>query len=105
LARSRILALLPLGFLTGIGFVIALAVLLDTFIVRRVLLPALVLEIGPRMRWPPSDQPQADHHDEPLKHRSPRALQLGGDRTRLHRRMRQGPRMRPLLGRVDHRSP
>ena len=49
-----VLALLPLVFLTEIGFVIAFGVLLDTFIVRSVLVPALVLDIGPRIWWPSS---------------------------------------------------
>ena len=47
-----VLAILPLVFLTEIGFVIAFGVLLDALIVRSVLVPALVLDVGPRIWWP-----------------------------------------------------
>jgi RND superfamily putative drug exporter len=53
-----ILATLPLVFLTELGFVIAFGVLLDTFIVRSVLVPALVFDIGPKV-WLPSTLAQA----------------------------------------------
>jgi RND superfamily putative drug exporter len=35
-----------------IAFLVAFGVLLDTFVVRSVLVPALVHDVGPRVWWP-----------------------------------------------------
>jgi RND superfamily putative drug exporter len=49
-----VLAVLPLVALTQIGITVALGVLLDTFVVRSVLVPALTFSLGERTWWPSS---------------------------------------------------
>ena len=47
-----VLGVLPLVTLAEIGFIVAFGVLLDTFVVRSVLVPALVMDAGPAWWWP-----------------------------------------------------
>ena len=47
-----ILMTMPITFAFNIGFVVALGILLDTFVVRTILVPALVEVIGDRIWWP-----------------------------------------------------
>ncbi|MEU1516362.1 MMPL family transporter [Streptomyces sp. NPDC005811] len=51
-ATFAALGVIPLAFLVQIAFIVAFGVLLDTLVVRSLLVPALVLDIGPRAWWP-----------------------------------------------------
>jgi RND superfamily putative drug exporter len=51
-ATFAVLGVLPLVFLAEIGFTVAFGVLMDTFLVRSVLVPALATDIGRRIWWP-----------------------------------------------------
>ncbi|MGW6024729.1 MMPL family transporter [Streptomyces sp. NPDC055099] len=51
-ATFAALGIIPLAFLVQIAFIVAFGVLLDTLVVRSLLVPALVRDIGPKAWWP-----------------------------------------------------
>ena len=51
-ATFAALGVIPLAFLAQIAFIVAFGVLLDTLLVRSLLVPALVYDLGERTWWP-----------------------------------------------------
>ncbi|WP_246384087.1 MMPL family transporter [Nocardioides stalactiti] len=68
-ATFLVLGSLPLVFLAELGVTVALGVLLDTMIVRSVLVTALNLDLGGKIWWPS----KLDHEDKPLDEAPPEA--------------------------------
>jgi RND superfamily putative drug exporter len=59
-ATFAVLGILPLVFLSELGFAVAFGVLLDTIVVRSILVPALSHDIGKPIWWPSSLARTAD---------------------------------------------
>lgn len=63
-ATFAALAVIPILFLAQIAFIVAFGVLLDTFLVRALLVPALATDIGRKIWWPSAlgrqDQPDTE---------------------------------------------
>ncbi|MFD9356867.1 MMPL family transporter [Streptomyces sp. NPDC060031] len=68
-ATFAALGVIPLAFLVQIAFIVAFGVLLDTLVVRSLLVPALVRDLGPKAWWPgalsrlPADGGRPGRHD------------------------------------------
>lgn len=63
-ATFAALGVLPLLFLAQIAFIVAFGVLLDTLVVRSLLVPALSYDLGPRVWWPSKLWHTPDHADD-----------------------------------------
>ena len=59
-----VLGVLPLIALTQLGIILGLGILLDTFVVRTVVIPALFTLIGPRIWWPAFGSDDIERTDE-----------------------------------------
>ncbi|EHK89205.1 putative drug exporter of the RND superfamily [Saccharomonospora azurea SZMC 14600] len=72
-ATFSALAVLPILFLAQLAFIVAFGVLLDTLIVRSLLVPALTLDIGKKVWWPSKLS-----RSEPQPRREEQESRLGG---------------------------
>ena len=62
-ATFAALSVLPILFLAQIAFIVAFGVLLDTIVVRSLLVPALSYDLGPAVWWPSRLWHTPDHAD------------------------------------------
>ena len=63
-ATFAALSVVPILFLAQIAFIVAFGVLLDTLVVRSLLVPALAYDLGPRTWWPSRLWHTPDHADQ-----------------------------------------
>lgn len=64
-ATFAALAVIPILFLAQIAFIVAFGVLLDTFVVRSLLVPALTYDIGSTIWWPSRLSRSPEQKSEP----------------------------------------
>ena len=95
-ATFAVLGTLPLVFLAEIGVAVALGVLLDTMIVRSVLVTAINLDLGSRIWWP--SKLDRGEHAVAAPPSPPRRTGSGSEgRPGVRRPGRAGPATRPRL--------
>lgn len=70
-ATFAALSIIPILFLVQLAFTVAFGVLLDTFLVRSLLVPALAYDIGPAIWWPSK-----------LMHEAPKEVSGAPEKTR-----------------------
>jgi len=66
-ATFSVLGVMPLVFMVEMGVLVALGVLIDTFIVRSIVVPALALDLGWATWWPALPRPNRERgsgHEE-----------------------------------------
>jgi RND superfamily putative drug exporter len=99
-ATFAALGVLPILFIAQIGFIVAFGVLLDTIIVRSLLVPALSYDMGPPVWWPSRLWHTPDHAD----HVTAEMLHLGRADGVHGFEEDQGDGARPTTGPVDSES-
>jgi len=74
-ATFLVLGSIPLVFLAELGVAVALGVILDTMVVRSILVTAINLDLGSRIWWPSKlDRGPNHHEEEPDKEFAPSAV-------------------------------
>ncbi|MEB3983742.1 MMPL family transporter [Mycobacterium sp. 663a-19] len=63
-----VLGVLPLIVLTQLGIIVGLGILLDTFVVRTLVIPALFALIGDRIWWPATNAKPVEQQADPAEH-------------------------------------
>jgi putative drug exporter of the RND superfamily len=72
-----VLMTLPVSFTFDLGFMVALGILLDTFIVRTIMVPAAVEVIGDKIWWPSTARAGGRLREETGEHAVPEPAEAG----------------------------
>jgi RND superfamily putative drug exporter len=72
-----VLMTLPVSFTFDLGFMVALGILLDTFIVRTIMVPAAVEVLGDKIWWPSTARAGGRLREETGEHTVPKPAEAG----------------------------